>query len=71
MENRAAAEIDLMSSTSHDVCELWNGQMIVRMMGSPPVLELIFLPGRKDEADCGLLTLGEPTEWLNKLRTLW
>ena len=24
-ENGAAAEVDLMSSTSHDVCELWNG----------------------------------------------
>ncbi|ERF70464.1 hypothetical protein EPUS_04742 [Endocarpon pusillum Z07020] len=32
-ENRAAAEVELMSSTSPDVCELWNGQTIVRMMG--------------------------------------
>lgn len=32
-ETRAAAEIELMSSTSHEVCELWNGQGIVRVMG--------------------------------------
>ena len=69
-ENRAAAEVDLMSSTSHDVCELWNGQMVVRMMGSPPVLELVSLPSRKDEEDCGLVMLGEPTECLGKLPIL-
>lgn len=40
-ENRAAAEVELMSSTSPDVCELWNGQNIVRMMGSPPILQII------------------------------
>ncbi|RPB07394.1 hypothetical protein P167DRAFT_609482 [Morchella conica CCBAS932] len=40
-ENRAIAEIELMSSTSHEVCELWNGQQIVRIMGAPPIRELI------------------------------
>ena len=29
-ENRATVEIEMMSSTSHEVCELWNGQGIVR-----------------------------------------
>lgn len=58
-ENRAAAEVELMSSTSHDVCELWNGQSIVRMMGSPPILELIYLHERHGENDCGLFTLEE------------
>lgn len=33
-ESRAVAEAELMSSTSNDVCELWNGQEIVRVMGS-------------------------------------
>lgn len=32
-ETRAAAESELMSSTSNEVCELWNGQEIVRVMG--------------------------------------
>ena len=69
-ENRAAAEVDLMSSTSHDVCELWNGPMVVRMVGSSPVLELISLPSRRDGGDCGLVMLGEPTECLGKLPIL-
>lgn len=64
-ENNAAAEVELMSSTSHDVCELWNGQSIVRLMGSPPILEIIYLhdlpkieEGRQLH-DCGLFTLEE------------
>ncbi|KAF5973492.1 ankyrin repeat protein [Fusarium bulbicola] len=42
-ENLAAAEVELMSSTSQDVCELWNGSEIVRRLGSPPVREFILL----------------------------
>jgi hypothetical protein len=42
-ENLAAAEVELMSSTSEDVCELWNGSEIVRSLGSPPVREFILL----------------------------
>lgn len=43
-ENRAVAELELMSSTSHEVCELWNGQQIVRVFGSPKVCELLSFP---------------------------
>ncbi|KAF5710354.1 ankyrin repeat [Fusarium mundagurra] len=51
-ENLAAAEVELMSSTSVDVCELWNGSEIVRSLGSPPVREFILLlpKNRKDGA---------------------
>ncbi|KAI7759048.1 hypothetical protein LZL87_010043 [Fusarium oxysporum] len=42
-ENLAAAEVELMSSTFQDVCELWNGSEIVRSLGSPPVREFILL----------------------------
>lgn len=41
-ENRASVELELMSSTSHEVCELWNGQGLVRTMGRPDVQEIIF-----------------------------
>jgi hypothetical protein len=58
-ENRAVAEVELMSSTSHDVCELWNGQSIVRMMGSSPILGLIYVHERHHEDHCGLFTLEE------------
>ncbi|KAF4456663.1 ankyrin repeat protein [Fusarium austroafricanum] len=48
-ENLAAAEVELMSSTSEEVCELWNGSEIVRSLGSPPVREFICLvPRRRD-----------------------
>ncbi|KAG0643608.1 hypothetical protein HOY80DRAFT_916132 [Tuber brumale] len=41
-ESRAVAEVELMSSTSHEVCELWNGEAIVRVMGSPEVAEILY-----------------------------
>lgn len=49
-ENRAVAEVELMSSTSHEVCELWNGQQIVRIMGSPEIRELIRIDKKADKA---------------------
>lgn len=48
-ENRAIAEVEMMSSTSDEVCELYNGQQVVRIMGSPKVKELIrIVPDPKD-----------------------
>lgn len=43
-ENRAAAEIELMSSTSHEVCELFNGNSIVRAMGAPNIAQFLIFP---------------------------
>lgn len=42
-ESRGEVEADLMSSTSADVCELWNGEGVVRVLGRPILLELIHL----------------------------
>ncbi|KAL3295135.1 ankyrin repeat protein [Colletotrichum asianum] len=42
-ENLAVAEAELMSSTSDEVCELWNGKEVVRCMGAAPVVEFICL----------------------------
>ncbi|UKZ72270.1 uncharacterized protein TrAtP1_013212 [Trichoderma atroviride] len=42
-ENIATAELELMSSTSNEVCELWNGKDVVRCMGSAPIWEFICL----------------------------
>ncbi|KAK7430920.1 hypothetical protein QQZ08_002448 [Neonectria magnoliae] len=42
-ENLAVPDAELMSSTSKEVCELWNGQEIVRCMGSAPVKEFTCL----------------------------
>ncbi|KAH0553022.1 hypothetical protein GP486_006781 [Trichoglossum hirsutum] len=60
-ENIAAAEVEVMSSTSHDVCELWNGTAIVRTVGRPMVKQLIYIDWLKDEKDgFGLFTLDKP-----------
>ncbi|KAF6812486.1 ankyrin repeat protein [Colletotrichum plurivorum] len=42
-ENRSAAEMEVMSSTSREVCEMFNGQGIVRCQGSAPVWEYVCL----------------------------
>jgi hypothetical protein len=56
-ENRAALEVELLSSTSHEVCELWNGQAVVRMVGRPEVQQLVFLECCKDPKKLGLYTV--------------
>ncbi|KAI5777047.1 hypothetical protein EDC01DRAFT_624570, partial [Geopyxis carbonaria] len=43
-ETQAEAELELMSSTSADVCELWNGEGIVRVAGSPNITEILYNP---------------------------
>ena len=42
-ESRAIVEAELMSSASKEVCELWNGQEIVRVMGAGPIREFTIL----------------------------
>ena len=59
MESPAMAELELLSSASDEVCELWSGQAIVRVMGSPEILEVIFIKELEGETSCGLYTLSE------------
>ncbi|KAF7939345.1 uncharacterized protein EAE97_007425 [Botrytis byssoidea] len=59
-ENRASAELDFMSSTSHEVSELWNGRSIVRTMGKGKVKQILFLEGCGPPKKFGLLTLSDP-----------
>ncbi|KAI5786960.1 hypothetical protein DFH27DRAFT_486975, partial [Peziza echinospora] len=54
-ESDAQAEIELVSSTSSDVCELWNGTGLVRVVGSPDILEFIW--GKK-KGNSNLYVLG-------------
>lgn len=42
-ENLSTAEIELMSSTSKEVCELWNGRNLVRCPGSGQLWQFICL----------------------------
>lgn len=48
-ENRALAEIELMSSTSKEVCELFNGKSIIRVMGKPRLAQLLVFPNEYRE----------------------
>lgn len=43
-EGRAEVELELMSSNSPDVGEMWNGQTIVRVLGTPPIFQLVYAP---------------------------
>lgn len=58
-ESRAAAEIELMSSTSREVCEVYNGKGVVRAMGTPKITQFILFPAeyRTDQGTCGIHTL--------------
>ena len=42
-DTRAVVEMELMSSTSHEVYELWSGHGIIRTMGKPEVRQIICL----------------------------
>ena len=61
-ENRATVELELMSSTSHEVCELWNGQGVVRTMGRPEVKQIIYIEALKDTDTFGLYTVESAIE---------
>jgi len=58
-ESRAAAEIELMSSTSREVCEAYNGKGVVRAMGTPKITQFILFPPeyRTGQGTCGIHTL--------------
>ena len=53
-ESEGVVEVELMSSTSHDVCELWNGRGVVRVLGSSPIIELYYLKPTDPQVASGL-----------------
>lgn len=58
-----------MSSTSHEVCELWNGIGVVRTLGEPEIKEIIYLADRaKDEKTLGLYSLESLKEELERCK---
>ncbi|KAF5644571.1 serine threonine phosphatase 6 regulatory ankyrin repeat subunit B [Fusarium sp. NRRL 52700] len=44
-ESQSAAEQELLSSTSENVCEMWNGQQIVRLVGDSEELKTLIATG--------------------------
>lgn len=50
-ENRALVEFELMSSTSHEVGEAFNGKGIVRVMGKPAIAEFLIFQNEYKAAE--------------------
>ena len=47
-ENLVVAELELMSSTSEEARELWNGKTVVRCQGSAPIWEFVCVTACSD-----------------------
>ncbi|KAI5839158.1 ankyrin repeat-containing domain protein [Morchella snyderi] len=61
-ETPGEVEADLMSSTSTDVCELWSGKGVVRVIGAPFLLQLVWVPdevGQPGDLCAGLYNFRE------------
>lgn len=60
-EGAGNAEAELCSSTSRDVCELYNNGGIARVFGRPKILEVVHDPAKQNFADgtAGLYTFRE------------
>lgn len=50
-ESQSTAEQELLSSTSADVCELWSGKEVVRLIGSPAGMKNLVVVGKKGDRD--------------------
>jgi hypothetical protein len=50
-ESQESVEAELLSSTSKDVCEIWNGQELVRVQKDGGVLEIVYKEPDEPESD--------------------
>ncbi|KAF6780785.1 hypothetical protein CMUS01_16808, partial [Colletotrichum musicola] len=50
-EGNGTVEAELCTSTSRDVCELFNRGGITRVLGRPKILELVYLPPSENKTD--------------------
>jgi hypothetical protein len=66
-ESPTEAEIELLSSTSESVCEMWNGEGIIRTAGNPdrPTVEFIFKPWKDVDHPARIISLKRATEQEN------
>ncbi|UKZ70436.1 uncharacterized protein TrAtP1_011416 [Trichoderma atroviride] len=67
-EGGGDAEAELCSSTSRDVCELYNNGGIARVFGRPKILEVVYDPSKSTEETAGIYPCREfvktrPDEW--------
>lgn len=54
-ESRAMAEVEVLSSTSDEVCEVWSGSQIVRATGKATMKEIIYRQTMTSTSTCALL----------------
>ncbi|KAF6808491.1 ankyrin repeat protein [Colletotrichum sojae] len=59
-ENIVAAELGVMSSTSKEACELWNGRNVVRCAGAADICELICIYPTGQKCKDSDTTCGDP-----------
>ncbi|PON24118.1 hypothetical protein TGAM01_v207129 [Trichoderma gamsii] len=67
-EGGGDAEAELCSSTSRDVCELYNNGGIARVFGRPKILEVVYDPSKSADETAGIYPCREfvrkrPDEW--------
>ncbi|KAM0456364.1 hypothetical protein ACHAPV_007306 [Trichoderma viride] len=67
-EGGGDAEAELCSSTSRDVCELYNNGGIARVFGRPKILEVVYDPAKSADETAGIYPCREfvrrrPDEW--------
>lgn len=58
-EGGGNAEAELCSSTSRDVCELYNNGGIARVFGRPKILEVVYDPDYREPGTAGIYTFQE------------
>lgn len=66
-ENLAAAELEVMSSTSDEVCELWNGNNIIRCQGSAEIWQFICLVPKPTQGGHGKMARTPDFKHLEKV----
>lgn len=67
-ENNAQVEIELLSSVSQEVCELWNGRSIIRSTGQPEVKQIIHIPAEKGDISPESFITINPETWSKNYR---
>lgn len=65
-ENFADVEIELMSSVSKEVCELWDGRSIVRSRGNPQIKQIIHLPAEDGDVSPESFITVDSDTWSDK-----
>jgi len=69
-EGKGIVEVELMSSTSTDVCEMWDGERVIRILGSPSVAQLFYLVPDEAHTAAGSQSRGRADEWIPLLPPL-